>query len=240
LKIRGIALVLLLSIMLGSGLACHVGEEPSPDPTPPPLGDGDELPEAYQYTRTWSDGVETIVMHVWVKDGKSRADWNLYESPPGKNEKIKFIDDGEYKWIYDVDEHWAARYQTRDTVHQVEEHMLWFSENYYGSMPEAAILSEMQAACAVDPQCSGVEITGHETINGQSGTQFTYSASNGAAIVYWISNGGWLVQVVTTDATDYSVTMRYEDVDLNPGISDDVFDMEKLAPGALITDMTAS
>lgn len=244
-KIAQVATVLLLGIVLVSGLACgNSGMEPTPtpgpDPTPPPVGGSAELPEAYQYTRTWARDDETIVMHVWIKSEKSRADWSLYETSPEKNEKIKFTDDGEYKWIYEVDEHWAAKYQTEDVVHQAEEHMLWFSENYYGNMSEGAILSAMQAACDSDAQCSSVAITGNETIDGQPCNKYTYSSYDNAAIVYWISNGGYLVQVEYTDTMGWTTTMKYTNIDLNSSISDDIFDISKVAPGAIIVDMTAS
>ena len=244
-KIAQVAMVLLLGIVLMSGLACgNSGVEPTPtpgpDPTPPPVEGSVELPEAYQYTRAWARDDETIVMHIWVKGEKSRADWSLYETSPEKNEKIKFIDDGEYKWIYEVDEHWAAKYQTEDVVHQAEEHMLWFSENYYGNMSEGAILSEMQAACDIDAHCSSVAITDHETIDGQPCTKYTYRAYDDSEIVYWISNSGYLVQVEYTDTAGWTTTMKFTDIDLNPSISDDIFDISKVAPGAIIVDMTAS
>ena len=244
-KIGRIAIILLMGIVLVAGLACGNGggglqPTPCPDPTPPKLGGGGALPGIYQYTRTWSSGEETIVMHVWVKGEKSRADWSLYEPPPGKNEKIKFIDDGEYKWIYEVDEHRAAKYESGAAVHQVEEHMLWFTENYYGAVSGGAIISEMRMACSLDQFCSSVAITGHETIDGQSCTQYTYSAHDGTTIIYCISDTGYLVKVESTDATGYSVTMDYTDIDLNPSISDDKFDIGKVAPGAVIVDMTAS
>lgn len=244
-KIAQVAMVLLLGIVLMSGLACgNSGVEPTPtpgpDPTPPQVEGSAELPEAYHYTRTWARDDETIVMHVWVKGEKSRTDWSLYETSPVKNEKIKFIDDSEYKWIYEVDEHWAAKYQTEDVVHQVEEHMLWFSENYYGNMSEGTIISEMQAACDTDAQCSSAAITGHETIDGQPCTKYTYSAYDDAEIVYWIANNGYLVQVEYTDTTGWTTTMKFTDIDLNSSISDDIFDISKVAPGAIIVDMTAS
>jgi outer membrane lipoprotein-sorting protein len=245
LKIAQVAIVLLLGIVLVSELACgNSGLEPTPtpgpDPTPPPVGGSAELPDAYQYTRTWARDDETIVMHVWVKDEKSRADWSLYETSPEKNEKIIFIDDGEYKWIYEVDEHWAAKYQTEDVVHQAEEHMLWFSENYYGNMSEGDILSAMQATCDIDTQCSRASITGHETIDGQPCTKYTYRAYDDSEIVYWISNSGYLVQVEYTDTTGWTTIMKFTDIDLKPSISDDIFDISKVAPGAIIVDMTAS
>jgi hypothetical protein len=250
-KIASIAIAFILGLALISALACGNGvggptptprstPTPAPDPTPPQLGGGAELPEAYQYTRKWSRDDETIVMHVWVKGDKSRADWSLYETSPAKNEKIKFIDDGIYKWIYDVDEHIATKNLSAVEVHQVEEHMLWFSENYYGDKSEDTIISGMQAACDSDPLCSTVDITGHETIDGHYCTQYTYSTYDGATIIYWISSSGWLVQVESTDVTGWTITMEFNDIDLNPIIPDDIFDMDKMAPGAIIVDMTAS
>jgi hypothetical protein len=252
-KITSAAIVFLLGIVLVSGLACvnGLGEPtptptststptPGPDPPPPPVEGGAELPEAYQYTRTWARDDETIVMHVWVKGDKSRADWSLYETSPAKNEKIKFIDDGTYKWVYDVDEHAATKNLSEATVHQVEEHMLWFSENYYGNMSEGTIIFAMQAACDSDPLCSTVDITGHETIDGQYCTKYAYSAYDSATIIYWISNSGYLVQVEYTDTTGWTTTMKFTDIDLNPRISDDIFDISKVAPGATIIDMTVS
>jgi hypothetical protein len=34
--------------------------------------------------------------------------------------------------------------------------------------------------------------------------------------------------------------MKFTDIDLNPSISDDIFDISKVAPGAIIVDMSAS
>lgn len=248
-----IALLLLLCMLPVMGSACAGGggeptPEPSsiltptpvPDPTPPMLGGGNALPRSYQYTRTWFDGEETIVMHVWVKGEKSRADWSLYEPPPGKNEKIKFIDDGVHKWVYEVDEQWAAKHQRNDVVHQVEEHMLWFAENYFGDVSEEAIISEMRIGCSLDRSCRDVAITGHEAICGQACTEYTYTANDGAVIVYWISDTGCLVKVKSVDASGHTVTMDYTDVELAPSIPDDTFDMEKVAPGAVIMDMTSA
>lgn len=213
---------------------------PVPDPTPPKLGGGEKLPVSYQYTRTWSANEETIVMHVYIKDDKARVDWNLYEPPPGKNEKIKYINDGEYKWLYDVDEHWASKYQSSHMVHQIEEHMLWFTENYYGAVSQEEIISMMRIACTTNQLCSNVAITGHATINEQFCTQFTYFAHDGSTIHYWISNDGYLVRIESIYVSGYCVTMEYTDIELDVYISDDKFDIKKMAPGAIIVEMTAS
>jgi outer membrane lipoprotein-sorting protein len=239
------ALLLLLCTLFLSGLSCGNGNiettgspTPIPDPTPPPLGAGEELPESYQYTRTWANNEEIIIMYVWVKGEKYRVDWSLYGI--GKNEKMKFIEDSEFKWVYEVDARAATKYSSGAEVHQVDEHMLWFTENYYGTMSEGIILLNMQAACDHDQSCSSIAFAGSEVINGESSRKYTYSTHDGSTITYWISNYGWLVGVVSADATDYTVTMKYADVDLNPSISDDTFNIEKVAPGAEIVDMTAS
>jgi outer membrane lipoprotein-sorting protein len=179
-------------------------------------------------------------MHVWVKGDKSRTDWSLYEPPPGKNEKIRFIDDGEYKWLYDVDEHAATKYLSGAAVHQVEEQVLWFTTYYYGAASEEAILSEMRLACDRNRSCSSVAITGHEDIEGQPTTQYTYIADDGATIIYWISAAGHLVRLESEEASGRSISMEYRNVLLSPSISDDVFEFDKMAPGAVVVDMTAS
>jgi len=48
------------------------------------------------------------------------------------------------------------------------------------------------------------------------------------------------MKLQSAEVTGRVITMEYTDIDLNPSISDDMFDIEKVAPGAIIVDMTAS
>jgi len=198
-----------------------------------------ELPGTYQYSMAWSDSDgETVSLDVWVKGDKSRVD--MSQTVPGwETETIILIDDGEFEWMYYPDENQANKWLRDDeTLGFADAYTWWFTEYYYSTMSEETILTDMQAACAIDPICYSVAITGHETIGGHPCTEFTGTATHGGTDIYWVSNHGWLMKVESTDATGYSVTMEYTDIDLNPSISNDAFDIEEVAPGAKIIDMT--
>lgn len=107
---------------------------------------------------------------------------------------------------------------------------LWFTENYYGDTSEGTILAAMQVACP------GASITGHETVAGQSTTKFTCTLE-GITTHYWITDDGWLVKAeVSQDG--YTATYQFTDIILNQPISDDMFDINVVAPGATVMDMT--
>lgn len=232
-------------IAVGVAMGCGGGEtEPTPTPeatpeiTPTPTEEIGELPGTFQYSMEWSDSTGSMSsMEVWVKGEKSRVD--LSTTDPGEEtETIIFIDDGEFNWMYYPDENLAYKWPTMSGVNPGAAYALWFTENYYGTVSEAMILTTMEVACSFSPTCSSVSITGHETISGQSCTKFTLTAEDGGTATYWISNSGWLMKVETIDATGYTVTMEFASVDLNPSISNDIFDIYQVAPDAVIIDMT--
>jgi len=201
-------------------------------------GEVGELPGTYLYSMAWSDSdEETVYLDVWVKEEKSRID--ISQTLPGEETgTIILIDNGEFEWMYYPDENQAYKWLRDDeTSSFADAYTWWFAENYYSTVSEVTMLAEMQAACAVDPTCASVAITGHEAVGGQSCTKFTYTAYDGATTIYWVSSSGWLMKLESTDATGYSLTMGYSDIDLNPSISNDKFDIDKVAPGAEIIDM---
>jgi outer membrane lipoprotein-sorting protein len=229
-------------IAIGVAMGCGSGEvepKPTPDATLTPTGEIGELPGTYKYSMAWSDSDgETVSMDVWVKGDKSRVD--MSQTVPGwETETIIFLDDSQFEWMYYPDENQAYKWLRDDqTSGMADAYTWWFTEYYYGTVLEGTILADMQASCAIEPICSSVAITGHDTISGQSCTEFTATATHGGMDIYWISNSGWLMKLYTIDATGYSVTMEYIDIDLNPSISNDAFDIDTVAPGAEIIDMT--
>lgn len=230
-----ISVLMVALIVLGITMGCGNGAS---EPTPTPTEEIGELPETYQYSMEWSDSNEVSVsLDVWGKGGNSRVDMNMTE-PSEETESIIFIDDGEFQWIYDQNENIATKYQSDATMSLADSYTWWFVKYYFGNVSEETILAEMEFACDIDTLCSSVAITGHESIGGQSCTKLTSSAYDGATIIYWISNSGLLIKVEATDAAGYSVTMEYTNIDLNSSISDDKFDIDKVAPGVEITDMT--
>lgn len=197
-----------------------------------------ELPETYQYSMEWSDSNEVSVsLDVWGKGGNSRVDMSMTE-PSEETETIIFIDDGEFQWIYDQNENIATKYQSDAGMSLADSYTWWFVQYYFGDVSDETMLAEMEVACDIDPLCSSVAITGHESIGGQSCTKFTSSAYDGATIIYWISNSGLLIKVEAANAIGYTVDMEYTNIDLNSSISDDKFDIDKVAPGVEIIDTT--
>ena len=197
-----------------------------------------ELPETYQYSMEWSDSNEVSVsLDVWGKGGNSRVDMSMTE-PSEETETIIFIDDGEFQWIYDQNENIATKYQSDAGMSLADSYTWWFVQYYFGDVSDETMLAEMEVACDIDPLCSSVAITGHESIGGQSCTKFTSSAYDGATIIYWISNSGLLIKVEATNAIGYTVDMEYTNIDLNSSISDDKFDIDKVALGVEIIDTT--
>ena len=197
-----------------------------------------ELPGTYQYSMEWSDSNEVSVsLDVWGKGGNSRVDMSMTE-PSEETETIIFIDDGEFQWIYDQNENIATKYQSDAGMSLADSYTWWFVQYYFGDVSDETMLAEMEVACDIDPLCSSVAITGHESIGGQSCTKFTSSAYDGATIIYWISNSGLLIKVEAANAIGYTVDMEYTNIDLNSSISDDKFDIDKVAPGVEIIDTT--
>ncbi len=234
-KKSSISGLMVALILIGIAMGCGNGAS---EPTPTPTEEIGALPETYQYSMEWSDSNEVSVsLDVWGKGGKSRVDMNMTE-PSEETETIIFIDDGEFQWIYDQYENIATKYQSDAGMSLADSYTWWFVEYYFGDVSEETILAEMEVACDIDSLCSSVAITGHESIGEQYCTKLTSSAYDGATIIYWISNSGLLIKVEATDAAGYSVTLEYTNIDLDSSISDDKFDIDKVAPGVEITDMT--
>jgi outer membrane lipoprotein-sorting protein len=224
-------------IVAGVAMGCGNGAA-EPTPTPTPTEEIGELPGTYQYSMQWSDSNEVSVsLDVWSKGEKSRVDMSMTDPSDETNLAI-FINDGEFQWIYDQYENIVTKYLSDSGMSLADSYTWWFIKYYFGNVSEDTILAEMEVACDSDELCSSVAITGHESIGGQSCTKFTSSAYDGATIIYWISNSGLLYKVEATDATGYSVDMEYTNIDLNSSISDDQFDIDKVAPGVEIIDMT--
>ena len=225
-------------IAVGVAMGCGGGEaEPTPTPmatpTPTPTEAIGELPGTYQYSMEWSDSTGSMSsMDVWVKGEKSRADWSMTEQG-AETATVIFIDDGEFDWMCYPDENLAYKWPTMSGMNPGTAYALWFTENYYGTVSEYTILQAMQIACP-----GGASKDVHETISGQSCTKFTCNLGDGGTATYWISNSGWLVKAQITQADD-TYTMEFTNVDLNPSISDDMFNIyEVMAPDAEIIDMT--
>jgi outer membrane lipoprotein-sorting protein len=227
-------------IVVGIAMGCGNGEA---EPTPTPTKEIGELPETYQYSMEWSNSNEVSVsLDMWSKGEKSRVDISKTD-PSEETETRIFINDSEFQWIYDQYENVATKYQSDADqlvakMSLVNSYTWWFVEYYFGNVSEETILAEIEVDCDINPLCSSVAITGHESIGEQPCTKYTSSAYDGATFIYWISNSGLLIKVEATDAAGYSVAMEYTNIDLNSNISDDQFDIDKVAPGVEITDMT--
>ena len=224
-------------IAVGVAMGCGDGEaEPTPTPmatpTPTPTEEIGELPGTFQYSMEWSDSDDdTASMDVWVKGEKSRVDWSMTEQG-AETATVIFIDDGEFDWMCYPDENLAYKWPTMSGVNPGAAYALWFTENYYGTVSEDTILAAMQVGCP-----GGASKGDHETVAGQSCTKFTCNLGDGVTATYWISNSGWLVKGEFTQA-GYAYTMEFTSVDLNPSISNDIFDIYQVAPDATIIDMT--
>jgi outer membrane lipoprotein-sorting protein len=199
-----------------------------------------ELPGTYSYSIEYSDSDgNTMTTECWVKEGKVRIDWHI--TTPGEEEQYTiFIRDGDYDWYYLPNFKYALRYPPDCGVNPVEGFPCGFDEYYYGSWSEGAILASLQAACATSPICADVVITGHEDVDGEYCTIFTWTSTDGSTYRYWIStSNGWLVKWEFYNAdTGVTYTMQFTDVDLNPEISDDIFDVDLVfALGTTIMDV---
>ena len=194
---------------------------------------------SYQIHYSYTSGVE-LSMFVRMKEGVgSRVDYNV--TTP--EQTVVFIYDGEYEWIYYPDLNMAYKYRPDSGMNPGQAYALWFTESYYGSWSEGNIFALMEAGCATDPTCDGVAITGHEDIGGEDCTVFTWTFTDGSIYRYWIStSNGWLAKWESYNGgTGVTTTMQFTDVDLNPTISDAIFDVGQVfVPWPTIYDMTGS
>ena len=199
-----------------------------------------ELPGTFQYSIDYSDSDgNTMSIDVWVKDGKARSDWE--QTPPGEpTQRMIFISDGEFDWLYNPDENTALKYPPESGMNPGIFYEAWFGACYYGPVSESGMLEAAQMACEDEPTCASVDIIGHETIGGEYCAIFTWTGTDGSTATVWISaSNGYPLRLEFIDATGFTVTMEFTGIDLNPTISDDIFDVDQVfAPGTEIIDMT--
>jgi outer membrane lipoprotein-sorting protein len=200
-----------------------------------------ELPGTYSYMMEYSDtNGYAMSMLVQVKEGVgARTDWTTL-TPSATT--VIFISDGEFDWYYVPDYHMAFKYCPDSGMNPGAPYALWFTEYYYGSLSEGDILAAMEAACAFEPTCASVAITGHETILGEYCTIFTMTMTDGSTMSIWlpVGSGGWLMKWEYSDAmTGITSTMQFTAIDLSPTIPDSTFDVDQVfAPGTVIYDNT--
>ena len=203
-----------------------------------------ELPGTYQFSIEYSesDG-DTMTMEVWVReDGKARTDYWKWTTPGEPTETKIFISDGEFDWMYHPSvENTAYKWSLGSGMNPGIVCEAWFTGSYYGDyMTEGEILAAMQATCAANPKCASVTLD-HETISEEYCTKFTWNYTNGDTYSFWIPQAhGWLAKWQYYEASEgVTTTMQFTDIDLDPTIPDDIFDVDKVfAPGTEIIDMT--
>jgi outer membrane lipoprotein-sorting protein len=239
-----ISVLLAFIVVTGCGDCTSEPAKPTPtatagEPTPTQTQNGGpaELPDNHQYSINFSDQNNLVItVDVWVKGAKLRSDYAI--TPPGEDtDTTIFINDGEFDWVYDPDDNKAVKYNPGAGMNPAAFYSMWFSSNYYGAATESEVMSAMQASCSIDPLCQSVKISGHDTVAGQNCAVFTMTSTEGAVFDLYVSSIGCLLKLTLTDYGFVS-TIEFKDIDLNPSISDDIFDIDTVAPGAEITDNT--
>jgi outer membrane lipoprotein-sorting protein len=175
-----------------------------------------------------------------VKEAKARTDCTASD---GEEETWIFISDGDFDWMYYPDENTAVKLDAGSGINPGKIYEVLFTGYYYGAIAEGEMLVAMEAACALDPECASVSITGHETVAGESCIKFTWTGTDGSTSSLWISTStGWLIKTADYDApTGITTTMEFTNIDLDPTISDDIFDVHQVfVPWPEITDMTSA
>jgi outer membrane lipoprotein-sorting protein len=193
------------------------------------------LPENYQFSMVWSDSDENKgTMDFWVKGDQRRTDWRMTQD--GINKELLIIDDGQFGYIYYPDDNLLKKYKSASMIiNPGAIYVQEFEDRYYGGVPEAEILAALQAAYPF-----GANIARHEIINGQPSTKFTGNISSMCNMnYYWITPNGWLARAEITQGDD-TYTAEFTDIDLSTNISDDLFDIDKVAPEAEIMDHTGT
>jgi outer membrane lipoprotein-sorting protein len=200
------------------------------------------LPGTYSFRLhfSYTSGTE-VSMFVRMKEGVGyRVDYTVITP---EEMTIIFIYDGEYEWIYYPDFNMAYKYRPDSGMNPGQSYAGWFSESYYGSRSEGDILESMEAGCATAPNCADVAITGHEDVGGEDCTVFTWTYTDGSTYRYWIpTSNGCLAKFESYNAdTGVTTTAQFTDIDLNPTISDAIFDVHQVfIPWPTINDMTGS
>lgn len=201
-------------------------------PTQPPEQPG-ELPDTYKFSMEWSDSTGSVgQMDFWAKSNKFRTDWSATQQ--GYESELIFLDDGAYAYTYFPEMEQAFKYESASTEAENPgyQYAQEWMDGYYGDVSDATILAGFQAGCP-----GGASIMGDETVNGIPTTKFSCNFGGGGVSYYWISNSGWLVKGEVSQG-GYTYTMEFSGIDLNPSIPDSTFDINSVAPGVTIVDMT--
>jgi outer membrane lipoprotein-sorting protein len=210
---------------------------PTAEPTEEPEEVG-ELPANYQFFMEWSDSDgNSGEMQYWVKGEKWNTAWSMTDTGTETETEMMIIYDGQFTYLY-----LAAEDPSMDQVlkYKPSEAMINpgaafaqdFEDSYWGEVSDATIFAGFQAACA-----GGASIDGQEDVNGVSCTKFTCNFEGGGVSYYWIADSGWLMKVETT-LDGKTTTMQYSNIIFNADIPDSRFDINAMAPGVPITDMT--
>lgn len=227
--------ILLVGVMLamGCGEGNGGGEEVEPTATATQVAEEPgELPGSYKLFMEWSDSQGgTGEMQFWVKEGKSRTDWSGTQQ--GVESEFLMIYDGEFAYMYMPAANMVYKYASESAMSNpgaayVEE----WKDGYYGEVSDATILAGFQAGCS-----GGASIDGQEEVAGQSCTKFTCHFEGGGVSYNWITDSGWLLKTEVT-ASGYTYTAQFSNIELNPSIDDSVFDINTVAPGVPVTDLT--
>jgi outer membrane lipoprotein-sorting protein len=239
---------ILLTLLLATGCGNGKGEPAKPTPTPTATavqptptqtqsGTTAELPDTYQFSIAFADQANlSIDINVWVKGERMRSDYAITQ-PEEDTDTTIFIADGEFDWVYDPDEEQVSKYNPGAGANPAAFYSMWFESNYYGSATESEILSAMQASCTIDPLCESVEKTGDSSVDGEPCTIFAMTSTEGTVIEHCLSADGYPLMISLTDF-GFTSTLTFTGIDLNPDISDDIFDIDKVAPGAEVIDNT--
>ena len=227
--------ILLVGVMLamGCGGGGGGGEEAEPTATPTQVAEQPgELPGSYKFFMEWSDSMgSTGEMQFWVKGEKWRTDWSATQQ--GTESEFLMVYDGEFAYMYMSAANMVYKYASESAMSNPgAAYAAEFADGYYGEVSDATMLAGFQAGCS-----GGASIDGQETVAGQSCTKFTCNFEGGGVSHYWIADSGWLVKGEVT-ASGYTYTMQYSDIELNPSIDDSVFDINSVAPGVPVTDLS--
>ncbi len=202
-----------------------------------------DLPGAYQFRITYSDddGNQGIIDY-WFRDSKERTDWQWTDS--GQPTEVRtLISDGQFDWLYIPTGNGVVIKFTRgDYSNPRASYLAPFKQHYYGAVTEEEMLAAAQSVCDADSDCKSVGISGHETIGGEECVAFIWTFNDGSTATEWSSTtrGCLLKRVYRVASTGKTTTMQFTNVDLNPTIQDERFDINAVAPGATIVDMTGN
>ena len=223
----------LMATMLAMGCGGGGEEEAQPTATPTQVAEQPgELPDSYTYTMEWSDSQgNSGEMTYWVKGDKMRTDWSATQG--GYEFEMKFIYDGQFAYMYTPASNQVIKYASEsDMSNPGAAYAAEFADGYYGAVSDATTLAGFEAGCP-----GGASISGDETVSGYPCTKFTCNAGGGVVSYTWITDDGWPIKTEVNENGN-TRTSEFTDVDLNPSIDDSVFDINTVAPGVPVTDLT--